>query len=49
MKKSYILIRLLAVAGAMTSCSDTWDNHSEPSERVAKESVIELMKAYTEI
>ena len=44
MKKSYILVGLLAVAGAMTSCSDDWDNHYESSAQVSKESVMQLIQ-----
>lgn len=49
MKKSYILIGLLTVAGAMTSCSEDWDNHYEPSDQVAQESVMELIQAEPEL
>lgn len=45
MKKSYISIGLLMAAGALTSCSEEWDNHYEPSEQVAQESVMELIEA----
>ena len=45
MKKSRILIGLLAIAGVMTSCSEEWDNHYEQSEQTAKESVMELIQA----
>jgi hypothetical protein len=44
MKKSYISIGLLAVAGVMASCSEDWDNHYEPSDQVAQESVMELIQ-----
>lgn len=49
MKKSYILIGLLAVAGAMTSCSEDWDNHYEASDQVAQESVMELIQTDPEL
>jgi len=49
MKKSYILIGLLAAAGAMTSCSEDWDNHYEPSDQVAQESVMELIQTDPEL
>lgn len=49
MKKSYILIGLLAAAGAMTSCSEDWDNHYEASDQVAQESVMELIQTDPEL
>lgn len=49
MKKSYILIGLLTVAGAMTSCSEDWDNHYEASGQVAQESVMELIDTDPEL
>lgn len=49
MKKSYIIIGLLAIAGAMTSCSEDWDNHYDPSDQVAQESVMELIKSKPEL
>lgn len=49
MKKSYISIGLLAVAGVMTSCSEDWDNHYEPSDQVAQESVMELIQTDPEL
>ena len=49
MKKSYISIGLLAVAGVMASCSEDWDNHYEPSDQVAQESVMELIQTDPEL
>ena len=49
MKKSNIIIGLFAVAAAMTSCSEDWDNHYEPSDQVANETVMELIQADPEL
>lgn len=49
MKKSKILIGLLAMTGVMSSCSEDWDNHYEPSDQTAKESVMELIQADPEL
>lgn len=49
MKKSYILIGLLALASATVSCSDDWDNHYDASEQVAQETVMDMVNSDPEL